>query len=229
MKKFLLSVAVVGLVAGGARAGIIYSNFDPGMSFGRAATFILGPNTSDFFGDQQAAAAPFTPASNFVFRSVELPLDLVSGTNNVTVQLRTSFMGVPSSTVLESFTVTGLTGSAAVFTENSTMHPLLQQGTQYWITLFPGGSDTEAEWNFNDTGATGRALSNDGGANWSTDSEQSAFEVDGDPVGTPEPGSLALLGMGLASLAAGAWWRKTRTAANRAVPAAEAVATFGRS
>ena len=88
---------------------IVYSNLGPGLTYNATiSNGVAGPNNADFPGFQVALAQSFTPTSTVTFDAVLLPLAYDSGTNSVTVDLFASSGGLPASTPLESFTVTGL-------------------------------------------------------------------------------------------------------------------------
>jgi hypothetical protein len=102
-------------------------------------------------------------------------------------------------------------GSGHLVTFGSSLHPLLQGGSTYWLLPLASG-DTMAGWNYNDQGRNG-PWGNSAEAEpmtWDvTQSIQTAFEVNGTPSPAPEPSGLALAGVGLAGMV-GFAWRKRR-------------------
>jgi hypothetical protein len=76
----------------------------------------------------------------------------------------------------------------------------LSSGTQYWIMVSPGATDTWAGWYVNNTGWTGLQLETNNLGGWGlVTASFSAFEVQGN---TPEPASGALLAFGAVALSA---------------------------
>jgi hypothetical protein len=209
----LAAVAVLCGSAGAARADMIYSNFGPGQTYSLTGYSVSGgvsgsPGPPNGFGF--AIAESFTPSGDFLFGSAELPLVYLSGPNDFTVALMTDAGGQPG-TILESFSLTDAPpySSPGVSTFVSTTNTPLDAGTTYWIVAIPGDRNTAGYWLANSTGPTGFMRTGNDGVTWSTDPQASpALEVDGTPVApVPEPPSFALLGVGLAALAAWRWVR----------------------
>jgi hypothetical protein len=133
----------------------------------------------------------------------------VFGTNTdvINVALTNNVGGLPGG-VIESFSIgTGILGTLGdpnpLIVENSSLHPSLLAGTQYWITVSLAAATSSVAWNWNNTSdPADEALSLDGGTTWgSYGLTPGAFEVDGTPATVPEPGTIFLLGSGLAGLA----------------------------
>jgi hypothetical protein len=176
---------------------VIYDNFGPGLTYNtNAAWDAAGPNNTLIPGNQYADALSFTPSSTLTFDAVLMPLSYFSGTNSAIVNLTPDVSGQPGATPLESFSVSGLPTfpNGNVFQLNSVTNPVLTAGDTYWITFFPGASNSIVSWFINSTGALGIGVSVDGGSTWDFGASTApAMEVLGNQVSTPEPSSLAML------------------------------------
>jgi hypothetical protein len=213
-----LALAALAVAGGGARADIVYSDLGPGGSWDKNNAWVVN---SSFY---QAFA--FTPTAATNLSTVELPLGVFSGTNDVKVQVRSSSNNLPGA-VLEEFDFQGL-GDPFTHTDlsvgESVLHPELMAGQQYWVVVLPGAPDTSAAWNENSIGLFGQTtFSHDGGQTWVVNQfgggPTAAFEVTGGPApAVPEPASLVLLGGGALTLV-GYGWRRRRRAAGRPKPA----------
>jgi hypothetical protein len=196
---------------GSARADVIKNNFGAGNSYQAN----LGHFVGQLGGSNLVQADPFTPAANYTLDSILIALTHISGTNTATIILTADAGGKPGATI-ESFTANnlpqfGTTGNSPE-TLNSTLHPLLQAGTQYWVVA-SAASPTLDEWNLNSTADFGLHGTNTNGAGFVTDNDsRGAFEVTGtltQAVAVPEPSTLALLGLGALGLV-GYRWRRRR-------------------
>jgi hypothetical protein len=160
------------------------------------------------------AAVAFTPTGNSYFlNSVQFTASLfgLSSTNSVIVSVETDAGGLPSGTVLESFTLTnqmGLLGSTPnTLDAVSVLDPVLFQNYQYWVVLTEtSGSGTgDLVWNYNNSSTFGLTAVYQSGA-WvsqgTTNYLAGALLVTGtiDPI--PEPGTLLTLASGLAAVVA---------------------------
>lgn len=140
-----------------------------------------------------------------MFTQIDVAASEFTGTSPVVVSLLSDSSGKPGSQ-LESWTLVGLPAFGGSFVPESVSDALgiaLLTGQQYWIELTPGTSDTYATWNFNSQQPTLDPLSfsHDGGTTWDNLRETStAFDVLGNPIETPEPATLELLGSGFACL-----------------------------
>lgn len=195
-------------------ATVIYSNFGPAMSFTPYGWYITGSNPATPVGagapiQNQTVAMAFTSTGNYNLGDIQLALGLQSGTNLVNVYLESDSGGLPGA-VLESMSLTGLTafmypgtGGGSVLGADSTTHPQLLAGDQYWVVVQAGASDTVAEWNEVDNGdrttGTNQALNYHDSATgpWTASNQccRSVFEVDAatSSPSVPEPSAAALL------------------------------------
>jgi hypothetical protein len=192
---------------------VIYDNFGTNQSFNQLQAWsVNGPSTIG----PEAVALSFTPSTALTFDAVLLPLASFAGTNSVIVSLAPDVNGHPGAAPLETFPLAGLPNPSAptVFQLNSVLDPVLTGGNTYWITVFPGASDTQVGWFENSTGALGFQRSVDGGNTWDSflGSPSPAMEVLGNQVVTPEPSSLTLLA-GLGASTIGWSWRRRKSAA----------------
>ena len=180
------------LAAATASAETIFSQFGPSPYF-QAGTG-LGVNGSDVDPScltpgvvcEQDAASQFQPLITSPLASIDIALLWLSGTDSFIVDLAADNAGLPGS-VLESFTVTGIpSGGGTIITLDSTLHPLLSSGAQYWLEVFPGNPSLGGGWNLS-TLSSGNApyFSHNHGASWTpTTQGPEAFDVNGT---VPEP------------------------------------------
>jgi hypothetical protein len=217
MQRLIWSLgACLAALAGQARADVIYSNLGPGESYVQNTGWTeSGPNSGA--GTVREAFAFTVGGTDTSFDSARLALGLRAGANEIDLRLYDTVNGHPG-TVLETIHASGQMpafgqfGSGHLVEFDSALHPLLQAGGTYWLLPFASG-DTLALWNWNNQGRNGPfAFSNDvEPTTWKVVQQvtQGAFEVNGTPSPVPEPGSLALAGVGVAGLL-GFAWRKCR-------------------
>jgi hypothetical protein len=199
MKPFFFGLATLTLLVNGlgqANADIIYNNFGPSGSYETDLAWTVSGTTSAF--GAVTSAMEFTASLTAAVAEVDLAVGLSSGTNSVVVSLMTDNGGTPG-LLLESYSFVNQMGT---FTDNnpplvgiSVTHPLLMAGTNYWLVVAPGATDTNADWNQTTQDVRGTlAQSTDGGATWSSFGSEplGAFEVFGDPVAVPEPSTLVM-------------------------------------
>jgi hypothetical protein len=205
----LAALAAVLVWPGLSSATVVYSNLGAGSSYDTSRGNIIG---NDLEGDNLAAAVEFSPGSTVSFTSLRIALSCLGlgwCPDDFTVSLNADNSGAPGS-VIESFvvdhTLLGLFGNNnTLFVFNSVLNPVLTATVPYWITVMSSLNDTVV-WNWNNTSSTSATNSSvDGGSSWYDSSglaTPGAFEVDGNPLGVPEPGtvSLFLSGAGLLAL-----------------------------
>jgi PEP-CTERM motif len=197
--RFFLALS---LVAGSIMADTIFSTFGPGDSFdtisdGNHSYDVGGGAFNSNIEDQQASS--FVPTESFVLDSIRVGAFNFEGSNQLTVYIAAGATepGAP----IESFSVTGIPSTATILTFDSTLHPLLDDGTRYWVVLtkddLAGGAD---EWSLNTAGFLGRSfmLFQNGVWHDRPTAVAPAFDVSGT---VPEPSSIALLFTALAALA----------------------------
>jgi hypothetical protein len=187
------------LLAAPARADIIFNNFGPGDTYRQFLGNSVGGRFHQDVGDR------FTPtAASYTLDRVVLPLTLIGGTDGVDVLFMTSVNGLPGS-VLESWHVANLPpfGSTQPPTDlESVLNPLLEQGVPFYVVAsVPLGESTSAVWNNNLVGDHGPLAIRQNGGSWFVINDalgRGALRVEGEVV--PEPGTLALFGLGTLGL-----------------------------
>jgi hypothetical protein len=200
--------AAIGAVicAGAAGATTLYTDFGPGQTYNTSSGWFIGGSGAV---TQASIAAPFTPSVTATLDSLDLAVDVFAGTTSFTVEITADSSGAPGA-VLESFSLTGITGTPTVRSLTSILHPSLSSLSTYWVAVFAGGTTTAGGWFWNSVGTTGFDFSSNGGSTWSVDSATTdprpAFDVIGTPT-VPEPTTWVLLG---APLAAMLWFRRRR-------------------
>lgn len=199
MIKFALLAAgcCLGLTAG----TVVYTDFGPGQTYNTTT----GHGTSDVV---PAIAEGFTPSSNGLLSQVDVALAYFNPTapsNDLLIKLETDSSGIPSGTILDSWSLSHntITGTAVVYTFNSTLNPALSSSSVYWLVI----QDNEVNgyvWLLNSQGVTNEDYNN---GSWNIGSggnyPANAFDVQtGSSV--PEPNYFPLLGAALLAISA---WR----------------------
>ena len=193
---------------------IIYNGFLPGDTYSNTRGDFGKFGSNDYIKEAAAFTAPYASA----LTTIDIALGYRQGPNLVTVSLFSDNAGVPG-VPIETFLLSNVvqpTGThGSIITLDSTLHPILTGGAQYWIEVeVPDPAATSMSWWWADDpprpGAT-RAQSWDGGA-WGLDDGDMAFRVSANPV--PEPSTLFLCGLGVLALLTTVWRRGLRTAAN---------------
>jgi hypothetical protein len=207
LTRLMLCGPLVLLAALPSKSDIIFSNLvEPGDQYGPDPVGIghtpAFTNPADFL----VYGVHFIPSTTAQLKTIEAPLGVFSGTDQLQAFLMSDAGGVPGN-VIESFLLSGLPTSGSPFpllTITSSLDPLLLAGQQYWFVA-TGGSATFGAWTLN----LFQGDPEDGGASaidsllgpWTVGSGKrtGALEVLGNPV--PEPSSTALLGCAIALLA----------------------------
>jgi len=189
---FLAFTFALIFAASGRASTIIYSNIDPGDTFGPGVAIGVEP----FVGVFNYAGLGFKAGADHTFDSVEMAVSLFSGPNVLDVYLMGTAGGLPSG-ILESFELDNELTSDPVtgmVTIDSITHPELLAGMEYWIVA-AGGPTTTAFWAQNVHGIMGPNVSGSTLGSLVRDSNSNvvmAMQVEGTLAGTPEPGSWML-------------------------------------
>lgn len=191
------------LGAGANAASILFSNLvQPGNQYGPDGVSIGHTPSFPTAGDYLTYAVHFVPSATATVTSFDVPLGVVSGTNQLTAFLMSDAAGAPG-VVLETFALSNLPAPpgfpSPLLTINSTLHPTIAAGQQYWFAV-TGGPETFGIWSQNllqgDPADGGASQSFIGGVpqSWivGSGSRTGALQVSGDAV--PEPSYTWLLG-----------------------------------
>jgi hypothetical protein len=190
----------------GAYAGpvTLFTDFGPADAFNCCAGYGTGhgaeTGTAGF-----SVAASFTASLTATLNRIDVGVSIDHTGNlsgDVNIWLLTNSGGFPGG-ILESFSlINAATIAPIIVSANSTAHPMLLAGVEYWIAIAPPDLiNGKIGWLFNSTGATAPYISARVGAGpWGFGSSgdsttQPAFRVIGDAV--PEPASATLLAIGL--------------------------------
>jgi hypothetical protein len=177
-----------------AEAGALFTNFGPASSYDINSGNPVG---NAFDGNDYAQANSFLPSFSGSLQSLRIALSCAfSCSGPVSVSLNADIGNQPG-LVLESFVLAG--GALGTIGTNnppalllSVLHPSLILGTQYWVAVAAGLTDS-VSWNLNTTGdVSDQAISSDNGASWFSPSGNTPGALEVDAV--PEPGSSGLVG-----------------------------------
>lgn len=204
-RKSLVPAALcaLGLMTGAVQAAVVFNNGLPDQ--------VSGVNMSAGVVAEDFTLSATTALTGIHFWSIQSAAADYTGSLQIAIYANAG--GAPGAVLLGnvglvSATATGQTNGFGydeyVFNINIGA-PALLAGT-YWLGLlnFPANSATPSEmlWETTGTGFGAAAQYLDGG-NWIASTQNLAFSLDGrvvDPIpGVPEPGTLALLGLGLAA------------------------------
>lgn len=170
-----------------AKAATFYSSLGAGGSFSSSGKYGIDGGTTGF---------SFQTATSGTVDTISLALAHEVPPVTLTVGL---YQGTGSTlgTLLETYSVPVASTTSALLTVNSALHPFVQPGTTYWLTVQdPGTLDGDrAIWNFNGQGTVAffGPIMNNGSV--TSSGWYAAFQVDG--TATPEPamGGLVLCGL----------------------------------
>lgn len=177
-----------------ANAATIYSNLGAGNSYDSATGWTVSGTTAPV--GFQTLAQGFAALGDFDIEQIDIGFGLVSGTNSARVSLWTDSSGVTGSQ-LGSWDVSGIPTFGSTSTGLVTISGItgisVTSGMNYFLKIEALVSDTWAGWNWNNTGATGLLLA-DQGSGWTSNPDQilGAFDIlgDGSVTDVPEPEAL---------------------------------------
>ena len=214
--RFHLFAAILAgsLLSTVAHADVVASTFDP--NFITSSWWDIGavPGTTQV----QVDAFPFIPSETVTLTGARLGVYQLSSSNTpLTVYIESTVAGHPG-TILDTLTQVGtFNGNANAVTFTCSTCSVLVAGTTYWIVGQQTDPTQLTAWGYSPS-ATGSWFydeSDSATGPWSaaTNNHFSGFDVSGTPTTapTPEPGTLSLLGSGVAGLMT-AVWRRRRTA-----------------
>lgn len=220
----LLSLTILAVLP--SHASTIFTSFGAVDSYTTTPGSFLNV-TGESQGSYNAVASPFTPTGDYNVKFIDLLLGSAGDGTDATVDvgLYSDSSDSPGSLleVLSPVTVSAVLGDTApaVYTADVTGDVPVVAGTQYWVVVLPSAMETFDGWFYNSPGTNAPYATSSGGSAWteSSDNPQLYFDVEGDltsqgsstppgnlnlpsNTGAPEPGTLALLGLGLSVLAA---------------------------
>ena len=206
----IIAVAAVLAVAGQATAVPIFSTLGPGDSYHAWSGYDVGRPGYEW---DRADQWSFIETKPYTLDSIEIVLKQVYsgcspvGANKIDVWLATDAGGVPG-TLIEGWSFDGkLKIHPQILMGTSSLHPVLDPGTNYWLVASTPDGSTWAEWIKSDPadlGVQDRKLGGSGSWQVYTNITLGAFRINATPVEIPPvvpvPGALVLGSIGLGLL-----------------------------
>ena len=191
---------LVGTLSLSARADVILSTFGPGDSYLTSTVRPIAGTANIITPGYRGVGTTFSPGDSYTLDSFEMALKHNNANNSYKFNLAPDVAGQPG-TPLESWVIS-LPGVDSVVQISSIAHPLLDAGATYWLTIQPTAANQFGFWYVNDqgidTGSVKSQLTSSSTAWTSVANSDLAYRVKG-TLSTPEPGTLALLVIGLAT------------------------------
>jgi hypothetical protein len=205
MNKFKLTLLTVAstFFAGSSFAGVIYTNLGPGYSYGGAYTAAGGTGVIQF--GTTFTATNSGPLSQVLVPVGDDPLKIL------TFDLYSDNGAGQPGALLEEWSNIAVPQFTALVTLESVVDPLILAGDAYWFTatsqnIPANGINFGLQWADSPVLSGGGIWAPDGTGGWANEfnsppnvENQAAIELD---TPTPEPGSWALFGFGLATVLA---------------------------
>ena len=207
----VVTAAGVCLMASPASGDMIFSTVGSETSYTPAGEWSI-INASSL---RNSWAIAFTPTDNYSLTNIEIGLTWNEGENGADVWLMNDNGDEPGS-IIESFATSNLPsygdvtqpGATAPLVQlDSQQHSILEAGTQYWVAASAGTAPSWVSWVTTDSSPLSYTWASinhlDPSPSWSVVMGQNpgGVRINGDPVLTPLPSAVVLLGAGLVTSA----------------------------